>query len=97
MYFLPLDPNHAYPEAKSKANVAYAKIVKTDIANNAYTITSKRYLIQYLNKCFFRPTKSSLLKAIAKNHFITWPGLAYSEVKKYLPNNFPATDKGHMK
>ena len=77
-----LDPKHAYPEAKSQTNAAYETIIKTDIANNAYTITSKRDLIQYLHQCLFSPTKATLLKAIAKNCFTTWPGIAYSVVQK---------------
>ena len=27
----------------------------------------------------------------------TWPGLTAEAVQKYLPDSFPATDKGHMK
>ena len=38
-----------------------------------------------------------MLKAIANNQFITWPGLTYNAVKEYLSDSAPATDKGHMK
>ena len=38
LWVLPFDPKHAYPEEKSQANATYAKIIKTEIANNAYII-----------------------------------------------------------
>ena len=92
-----LDPKHAYPEANFQVKSAYEKLIKTEIANNAYTITSNRDLIHYLHQCLFCITKETLLKSIANNHFTTWPGLTYSSVKKYLPEHFPDIDKVHMK
>ena len=50
LWVKPLDPNHAYPEAKFQVNSAYAKLIKTEIANHSYTITSNRDLIQYLHQ-----------------------------------------------
>ena len=69
----------------------------TEVASNAYNITSKCSLIKYLYQCLFFPPQKTLLKAIAKNQFTTWPGLTYTAVKTYLPNVAPATDKGHIK
>ena len=38
-------------------------------ANNAYQMTSKEELIQYLHQCLFCPPKSTLLKAIKKTNW----------------------------
>ena len=67
------------------------------MASNAYTITSKRYLIQYLHQCLFFPPQNTLLKAISNNQFPNLPGLTYAEVRKNIPNTVPATEKVHMK
>eukprot|EP00978_Attheya_sp_CCMP212_P034584 scaffold145516_cov59-Attheya_sp.AAC.1 len=66
-------------------------------ANNAYHMTSKPELIQYLHQCLFCPPKRTLIKAIQNNQLSTWPGLTAEAVTKYLPDSCPATDKGHMK
>ena len=66
-------------------------------ANNAYQMMSKEELIRYLHQCLFCPPKLTLLKAIKNNQLATWPGLTTEAVQKYLPESFPATDKGHMK
>ena len=57
LWVLPLDPKHAYPEANFQVKSAYEKLIKTEIANNAYTITSNRDLIHYLHQCLFCITK----------------------------------------
>ena len=66
-------------------------------AHNAYAMTSKASLIQYLYQAAFSPPKATLLIAVYKNQFVTWPGLTVNAVKKYLPDSSPETDKGHMK
>ena len=65
-------------------------------ANSAYTMSSKEALIKYLHQCLFCPPKRTLLKAIKNNQLTTWPGLTAKAVERYLPDNAPATDKGHM-
>ena len=60
-------------------------------------MTSKRDLVTYLHQCLFSPPKRTLLKAIHNNQLVTWPGLTTKAVNKYLDDNSPATDKGHMK
>ena len=60
-------------------------------------MTSKRDLITYLHQCLFSPPKRTLLKAIHNNQLVTWPGLTTKAVSKYLDDDSPATDKGHMK
>jgi hypothetical protein len=70
---------------------------KRDQINNAYHMTTKQELIQYLHQCLFCPPKRTLLKAIRNRQLATWPGLTIEAVEKYLPASCPATDKGHMK
>ena len=45
LWVLSLDPKYAYTKAKLQVKSAYPTLIKTQISNNAYTITSKRYLI----------------------------------------------------
>ena len=66
-------------------------------AHNAYAMTSKSSLVQYLHQAAFSPPKATLLKSVNNNQFVTWPGLTVKAVKKYLPELSPATDKCHMK
>ena len=70
---------------------------QTETALSAYSMKSKRDLITYLHQCLFSPPKRTLLKAIHNNQLVTWPGLTTKSVSKYLDDDSPATDKGHMK
>ena len=95
VWVLQLDPNNNFMPEKPQNNPKAEE--KAETANNAYTITSKGALIQYLHQCLFCLPKKTLLKAIVKNQFTTWPGLTYNAVKNCLPGLAPKTDKGHMK
>ena len=66
-------------------------------AHNAYAMTSKASLVQYLQQAAFSPPKATLLKAVHNNQFVTSPGQTVKAVKQYLPDSSPATDKGNMK
>ena len=70
---------------------------KNHMAANAYTLTSKESLINYLHQCLFSTKKRTLLKAIENKQLSTWPGLTALAVQKPLPESSPATDKVHMK
>ena len=52
-------------------------------------------LVQYLHAACFSPVKSTWLKAIQNNQFITWPGLTTELVNKHLPKSI-ATAQGHL-
>ena len=100
LWVLPL--NRAEPgrrESRSMANSMLLSTIATgqETMMNAYKLTSKQALVKYLHQCLFSPPKSTLIRAIQQNHFPTWPGFTADAVRKYLPNNSPATDKGHMK
>ena len=60
-------------------------------------MSSKEEVIKFLHQCLFCPTKSTLLKAIRNNQLATWAGLTAEAVEYYLPESWPANDKGHMK
>ena len=70
---------------------------KPHMANNVYAMTSKEATIKFLHQCLCSPPKSTLLKALQKNQFSTWPGFTKAAVEKCLPTSSPAADKGHMK
>ena len=57
--------------------------------------TTKRDLAAFLHGTLFSPTPSTLIHAIKNNHFITWPGLTESLIRKHLPKAI-ATSKGHL-
>ena len=57
--------------------------------------TTKRDLAQYFHACAFSPSPSTFLTAIKKGHFISWPGLTTSLIKKHLPPSI-FTAKGHL-
>ena len=56
---------------------------------------TKLDLIRFLHASAFSPVKDTLIKAIKKNHFKSWPGLTAKLVSKSLPDSV-ATAKGHM-
>jgi hypothetical protein len=76
----PIEPNHAPAQ---------------HYGNALYQTSSKPDLIQYLHAACYSPSTTTWLRAIANNHFTTWPGLTARAVKRYLPPSM-ATAKGHM-
>ena len=57
--------------------------------------TTGRDLAQYYHACAFSPSPSTFITAINKGHFIAWPGLTTSLIKKHLPPSV-FTAKGHL-
>ena len=92
LWFLPLNPR-----TPAHNFLVYTNTAVTQYDGNAYQITSKEDLIQYLHQCLFRPPKRTLIKAIQNNQLTTWPGLTTTAMDKYLPYISPATEKFHMK
>ena len=70
--------------------------VNTGISNNAYKISRKQDLVNYLHADCFSPVKSTWIEAVENDHFGTWPGLTTELIRKYLKRP-EATYKGHMK
>ena len=57
--------------------------------------TIYKKLILFLYAAIGYPNKNTLLKAIDRGHFATWPGLTNKRVKKYITDNI-INAKGHM-
>ena len=57
---------------------------------------SKRFGIIPSCAACFSPSKDTFLKAIQNNHFLGWPGLTTSLIKKHLPIT-SVTTKGYLK
>ena len=55
----------------------------------------KKFLADYIYKSCFSPPRSTLLKAINNNHFLGWPGIDDTSVKRLLSETM-ATAKGHL-
>ena len=63
--------------------------------NNLEQITTKKGVIDFLHAALFSPVKSTWLRAIRRNHFVTWPGINSTDVAKHLQTSV-ATAKGHL-
>ena len=72
LWILPLADNTCLPQTTTTAN-DYNRIDEThkQYAHNAYEMTSKARLIQYLHQAAFSPPKATLLKALQNNQFVT--------------------------
>ena len=56
---------------------------------------TKSELARYYIATLFNPTKATLIKAIANNHFTTWPELTQRLIRKHLPKR-TETAQGHL-
>ncbi len=68
----------------------------TEYHRKAYDLPSTRALIEYLHCCIGSPKKSTLLKAVKNGNFRSFPGLTYTNVSRYCPDNANATVLGHL-
>jgi hypothetical protein len=64
-------------------------------ANFTIHDANTRQCMKFLHLSLFSPTKSTLLKAIANDHFVGWPALNTANVKRHLRLEVP-TILGHM-
>ena len=53
-------------------------------------------LVRYHHATCFSPVKSTFVKAVGSNSFVTWPGLTKPLIERHLPEQ-EATALGHMK
>ncbi len=63
--------------------------------HNVYELPSVKPTIRYLHGAAGFPTKASLLKAIRKGNYLSWPLINEKNVAKYFPES-EETQKGHM-
>ena len=66
------------------------------MVNNIVAAKDMEQLADWCHRALFSPRKSTLLKAIDKGHFRTWPGLTRQLIAKYLQPSVN-TALGHMK
>ena len=76
LWILPLTDTTRQPKTNTPSD-NYKRMNEThkQYAHNAYAMTSKASLIQYLHQAAFSPPKATLLKSVNNNQFVTWPGL----------------------
>jgi hypothetical protein len=87
LWLMPLAP--AGPDRQPPAAQAQAYGLSTTSSS------TKSELLQFLHASAFSPAPSTLIDAITKNHFVTWPGLTTKAVQRHLPKSL-ATAQGHL-
>jgi hypothetical protein len=66
------------------------------LAFSAYSAASTTSdLVQFLHVTCFSPVQSTLIKAIDKGHFATWPSFTAANIQCFLPKS-PGTTMGHL-
>ena len=68
----------------------------TQRAMCAYEVRAVPALTQHLHACAGFPTKDRWVRAVEKQFFITWPGLAAERARKHLEKSVPAV-MGHQR
>ena len=58
--------------------------IQENSINNVFKISSLKSTIKYLHAACFYPAKSTWIKAIQANFFVTWPFLTAEAVRKHL-------------
>ena len=56
---------------------------------------TKGELTQYYGATMFNAVKSTIIRAINRNHFTSWPGMTSKLMRKHLPQRL-ATAQGHL-
>jgi hypothetical protein len=64
-------------------------------ANATFSAPLKATALRHLHASLFSPATQTWVKAIANDHFTTWPAFTVQEVRKYLPKS-TATAMGHL-
>mmetsp|Transcript_21094 Transcript_21094/g.60490 ORF Transcript_21094/g.60490 Transcript_21094/m.60490 type:complete len:251 (-) Transcript_21094:511-1263(-) len=97
MWDIPLGSS-TLPPPTTPAGTAFSATV-TDPTATTHNIVAAKNLEQLANwyhRALFSPRPSTLLKAIAKGHFRSWPGLTQQLINKHLQPSIN-TALGHMK
>ena len=84
------------PISTSEGEKVYLPISEgAHFANNLEQFSSKTDIISFLHAALFSPVKSTWLRGIRRNNFVTWPGINSKDVAKHLQSSV-ATAKGHL-
>jgi hypothetical protein len=71
--------------------------LSTDIAASAIrSVATKADLAAFLHACLFSPMVATLLRAIQRGHFTSFPGLSVELIRKHVLKSI-ATTKGHTR
>ena len=81
----PLLPPKTKPSSRSQS-----------IASAIRTSATKANLASFLHAAAFSPVVSTLVRAISRGHFQSWPGLTTTLILQHLPKSI-ATAKGHLR
>lgn len=73
-----------------------SQLVHDEIIANVQDLPIKEKVIHYLHTAIGFPTKATLIKAIKKGFYATWPMLTVASVNKHFPES-EETQKGHMR
>ena len=66
------------------------------VANGVIKLDStKGELAEYYGSSLLNPTKSTLICAINRKHFASWPAMTAKLIRKHLPKRI-ATAQGHL-
>ena len=82
----PTDTERNVPPSNTAKNVANG-VIQLD--------STKSDLAQYYGATLFSPVKSTLLRAIHRHHFTSWPAMTTKLMRKHLPKIIPTT-QGHL-
>jgi len=88
LWNIPLAPKPFLPTSDKNVKFLASSAISDDI--------TKQDLAAFLHGTIFSPSPSTLIRAIKKNHFTSWPGLTESIIRKHLPKSI-ATSKGHLR
>jgi hypothetical protein len=70
--------------------------VNDTAASAIRSAATKADLATFLHACLFSPMVATLLRAIQRGHFVTFPGLTVDLIRRHLLKS-TATTKGHMR
>ena len=88
LYYINLPPSKQLALTPTSYQSCYVDL-------NAYDMTTKRNLVQYLHRCAGCPNFSTWTRDIQAGYFATWPGLTVELLRKHLLKSL-ATTKGHL-
>ena len=87
--------NKTFPKQATSQTTAFGNACELLVNHVDHPHTSTLpELMRFLHSACFSPVKSTLMKAIQKGFFTTWPGFATEKVSKHLPTSL-ATAQGH--
>ena len=69
---------------------------KHETINNVYELRTKEEIIRFYHAAAGYPTKRTWIRAVARGHYASWPGLTTTAIQRHFPESLE-TQKGHMR